>query len=90
MKSYADEAFPDVERTIEVWSPKVAPAMQGKVEAALTDDDDVVLVFNAEYARRVRLLADVARTTSAYSDSPSFRLLQILTGLRLIQPGTGP
>lgn len=81
VKSYADTAFPGVARTIEVWSPKVAPAMRAQLKAELAADPDVMLIANEEYADRVHDLAVLARADKAYSDSPAFRLLQILTRL---------
>ena len=49
--------------------------------ALLQQQDGVQLVVNEAYEARVRELVVVARTTSAFSDHPSFRLLQILTHL---------
>lgn len=81
VKAYAEATYPGVARHIEVWSPKVTPAMLNKLEDVWTDHNDVNLVANEVYAQRVGELAQFARKTSAYSDSPSFRLLQILTRL---------
>ncbi len=47
----------------------------------LQQQDGVALVVNEVYEARVRELVAVARRTSAFSDHPSFRLLQILTHL---------
>lgn len=81
VKSFADTQYPGIERHIEVWSPKVAPAMLAKLEATRAEHPDVELVANQDYAARVRELSLRARQESAYNDSPSFRLLQILTRL---------
>jgi hypothetical protein len=81
VKAYANSAYPSVPRHIEVWSPKVTPAMLAKLDAVLGENADVELIANEEYAARVRRLADLARSEKAFSDSPSFRLLQILTRL---------
>lgn len=81
VKQYAESTYPGVPHHIEVWSPKVPAAMQAKLALVLEEFPDVTLVANSDYADRVRELASVARTVTAYRDSPSFRLLQILTGL---------
>lgn len=81
VKSYADATYPEAIRHIEVWSPKVRPAMLRKLEDVWSEHADVQLVANEDYAERVGALAHVARRTTAFSDSPSFRLLQILTRL---------
>ena len=81
VKRYADTTFPSVPRHIEVWSPKVAPAMLLKLETVWSQHGDVSLIANDQYSARVRELATLARRTTAYSDSPSFRLLQILSRL---------
>lgn len=81
VKAYADSNFSGVPRHIEVWSPKVTPAMTSRLEAVFADHSDVELVANDEYASRVRQLAGLARKETAYNDSPTFRLLQILTRL---------
>lgn len=90
VKSYADATYPEAIRHIEVWSPKVRPAMLRKLEDVWSEHADVQLVANEEYAERVGALAQVARRTTAFSDSPSFRLLQILTRLPTnpLQPET--
>lgn len=81
VKKYAQGAYPQATRHIEVWSPKVTPSMLSKLDAVWSDHGDVVLVANGEYSARVRELTALARRTTAYSDSPSFRLLQILSRL---------
>jgi Holliday junction resolvase-like predicted endonuclease len=81
VKAYADATYPGATRHIEVWSPKVRPAMLRKLEDVWSEHVDVELVANEEYAARVGALAQIARKTTSYSDSPSFRLLQILTRL---------
>lgn len=81
VKAYADSTYPGVPRHIEVWSPKVAPGMRAKLLTIWQDNPDVTLVANSEYAERVRDLSVIARRATAYRDSPSFRLLQILTRL---------
>lgn len=81
VKTYADTSFPGVPRHIEVWSPKVQPAMAARLAQVFDDHPDVELVVNDDYADRVRRLSKLARRETAYSDSPSFRLLQILTRL---------
>ena len=81
VKAYADCHFRGVPRHIEVWSPKVQPAMTARLETVFADHSDVELVANDDYAARVRQLCVLARKETAYSDSPSFRLLQILTRL---------
>lgn len=55
--------------------------MLKKLDAVWAQHGDVRLVANEEYGSRVRALCELARKQSAYSDSPSFRLLQILTRL---------
>lgn len=81
VKAYASSTYPGVRQNIEVWSPKVTPGMMSKLGVALVDHPDVTVICNHEYAQRVRELAALARTQTAYSDSPSFRLLQILSRL---------
>lgn len=81
VRAYADATYPGVHRHIEVWSPKVAPAMLGKLQSVMKEHADVTLVANTEYLSRIRELADRAKKTTSYSDSPAFRLLQILTRL---------
>lgn len=81
VKKYAEMAYPQAIRHIEVWSPKVTPGMLLKLEAVWTQHSDVVLIANDSYSERVRELTTLARRTTAYSDSPSFRLLQILSRL---------
>lgn len=81
VRKYAQATYPGVPRHIEVWSPKVTAGMLEKVAQVVLENPDVTLVANSEYADRVRQLATLARTTTAYRDSPSFRLLQILTRL---------
>lgn len=81
VKAYADATYPGATRHIEVWSPKVRPAMLSKLEDVWSAHADVQLVANEEYAARVAALARIARKTTSYSDSPFFRLLQILTCL---------
>ena len=81
VKKYADMAYPQASRHIEVWSPKVTTGMLSKLEAVWADHTDVELVANDIYSARVRELATLARRTTAYCDSPSFRLLQILSRL---------
>lgn len=80
VRDYAAEVFPGVAHHVEFWSPRVRPGLRPGLEA-LRDEDGVTLVVNDVYAERVRNLVEVARTTSAYSDDPSFRMLQILTHL---------
>jgi hypothetical protein len=81
VKAYADATYPGVARHIEVWSPKVRPAMLSQLQDVWLAHADVELVANEEYAARVAALAQIARKTTSYSDSPSFRLLQIMTSL---------
>lgn len=81
VKAYADAIYPGVTRHIEVWSPKVRPAMLSKLDEVWSAHSDVQLIANEGYAERVRALAQIARKMTSYSDSPSFRLLQILTRL---------
>ena len=81
VRKYVDTTFPDVPRVIEVWSPKVTPAMSKKLEPVLAQEPDVTLIANAVYSARVHALAHLARKETAFSDSPAFRLLQILTRL---------
>jgi hypothetical protein len=81
VKAYSDATYPEVTRHIEVWSPKVTPGMLVKLEGVWSQHADVELIANEKYSSRVRDLADLARKTTAYSDSASFRLLQILTRL---------
>lgn len=81
VKAYADATYPDVPRHIEVWSPKVTAGMHARLVDIWQENPDVSLVTNAEYASRVRELSALAKVTTAYRDSPSFRLLQILTRL---------
>lgn len=80
-RRYADTTFPDVTRVIEVWSPKVTPAMSEKLAPVLAQEPDVALIANSDYSSRVNALARHARKETAFSDSPAFRLLQILTRL---------
>jgi proline racemase len=81
VKAYTEATYPGVAHHIEVWSPKVTASMNARLSSVLDESPEVSLVANAEYARRVRELASRARVTTAYRDSPSFRLLQILTRL---------
>lgn len=81
VKAYAETNYPDVPRHIEVWAPKVTPGMQAKLLGIWEENADVTLVANSDYANRVRELGALARVATAYRDSPSFRLLQILTRL---------
>lgn len=80
VRDYAAEVFPAVEHHVEFWSPRVRPGLRPGLEA-LRLEDGVELVVNEVYAERVRVLVAAARTTSAYSDHPAFRMLQILTRL---------
>ncbi|MEP6665069.1 MAG: hypothetical protein ABJA81_01360 [Nocardioidaceae bacterium] len=80
VREYADEVFPGVKRHVEFWSPRVRPGLlPGLTE--LNERDGVTLVINGVYANRVSELVASARVTTAYSDHPSFRMLQILTCL---------
>lgn len=81
VKKYAQKAYPHSTWHIEVWSPKVTRGMLKKLDAVWAQHDDVTLVANDAYSARVRELTSLARRTTAYSDSPSFRLLQILSRL---------
>ena len=81
VKAYADSTYPGVPRHIEVWSPKVTPGMSAKLLDIWQENPDVTLIANSDYANRVRELSKLARVATAYRDSPSFRLLQILTRL---------
>jgi hypothetical protein len=82
VRAYADDLYPGVPRRIEVWSPRVQPAMLARLDDAWgRDAEDVQLVVNDVYADRVRELADLAGRETALNDSPSFRLLQILMAL---------
>ena len=81
VKQFAEVTYAGVPAHIEVWSPKVGPRMLTKLDAVWDEHPDAHLVANHEYAARVRLLSGLARVQSAYSDSPSFRLLQILSRL---------
>lgn len=80
VRDYADVVFPGVEHHLEFWSPRVRPGLKPGL-TALSEQDGVTLVINEVYAERVRELVAVARKTTAYSDHPSFRMLQILTCL---------
>ncbi len=80
VRDYADLVFPGVTHHVEFWSPRVRPGLLSALEV-LRQQDGVELVVNEVYEVRVRELVAVARTTSAFSDHPSFRLLQILTHL---------
>lgn len=81
VRKYADATFPGVARVIEVWSPKITPAMSKKLEPVLANEPDVEVIANSLYSARVKTLAYQARKETAFSDSPAFRLLQILTRL---------
>lgn len=80
VRDYADRVFPDVERHLEFSSPRVRPGLQPGL-TALNKQDGVTLVTKEVYAGRVRDIVTVARSTTGYSDHPSFRMLQILTRL---------
>jgi len=80
VREHADLVFPGVTHHVEFWSPRVRPGLLPGL-ALLQQQDGVQLVVNEAYEARVRELVVVARTTSAFSDHPSFRLLQILTHL---------
>jgi len=81
VRTYADTSFPGVPRIIELWSPRVTPAMSKRLEPLLNEVSDVALIANSAYSARVHALAHHARKETAFSDSPAFRLLQILTRL---------
>jgi hypothetical protein len=81
VRDYAAEVFPGVEHHVEFWSPRVRPGLMPGLEA-LRLEDGVTLVVNEVYTGRVGELVALARTTSAFSDHPSFRMLQILTHLK--------
>lgn len=78
VRDHAKDVFPGVQHHVEFWSPRVRPGVLPGLEA-LREEDGVTLVVNDVYATRVGELVGAARTTSSYSDHPSFRMLQILT-----------
>lgn len=82
---YADRVLPGVDRTVEFWSPVVSPKLAGQLETLAARESGLTVVINDEYANRIRALAGQARATKAFSDQPSFRLLQILTRVKLIR-----
>jgi hypothetical protein len=81
VRDYAAEVFPGVEHNVEFWSPRVRPGLLPGLEA-LRLKHGVTLVVNEVYTERVGELVTLARKTSAFSDHPSFRMLQILTHLK--------
>lgn len=81
---YADRVLPGVDRTVEFWSPVVSPKLAGQLETLAAKEAGLTVVINDEYANRVRALAGQARATKAFSDQTTFRLLQILTRVKLI------
>jgi hypothetical protein len=80
VREYAARVFPDAVHHVEFWSPKVRRGLIEGLEG-LQESDGVALIINEVYAQRVRALVSAAREVTAYSDHPSFRLLQILACL---------
>lgn len=77
---YADEYLGDFSDVVyQFWSP-VVPV--GYLTEKLATIEDLDLVINGEYKRRVEELRDLARKTTYDARNPVFRTLQILEHLR--------
>ena len=91
-KKFLMQTLPDWEHNYAVWSPSVRPKILDQVLSALAEPDvpDVELVFNEEFATRLRALTRLAARDDRHQTNAGFRLLQILArasrhGFRLDQ-----
>jgi hypothetical protein len=79
-KSYALKYLTNFEKLVfQFWSP-VVPI--GYVTQELAKFQELELVINGEYARRVGILQELAKTVTHDARNPVFRLLQILAHMR--------
>jgi hypothetical protein len=86
-RAFAMQMFPNDRHLFEVWSPVVPVGKLTEQFQAMErryDDDALNLryVINEEYASRIQRLVDHARTNSAATSEPAYRLLQVLTRLK--------
>ncbi|GAA1740536.1 hypothetical protein GCM10009809_40050 [Isoptericola hypogeus] len=83
---YARNVYNEDSPTVEFWSPKVPPGIVSGLEAF----EDITLVLNHEFTRRVNELAAIAgKSTKQYGDD-GFRFLQVLTHLVGNKPQFAP
>lgn len=80
-RQYANEVFPNIPHHVQFWSPKVRPGLVVALNS-LNAQEQVDLVINETYSAAIKELLEKARTTTAFSDHPSFRMLQILGCLK--------
>jgi len=77
-KKYASGHFKDHEKVFEIWSPVIASGPLAILRAL----PGLRIVCNEDYARRIAVLQNRARTMSSQTGNDAFRLMQILARLR--------
>ena len=87
VREFAELTFPGADYRFQWWSPYVHEGATTRefdhlAKAWAAEKRSLEFVINDEYGRRVRRLADHARTHSATVSEPAYRMLQILTHLR--------
>jgi len=74
---YARDVYNEDSPTVEFWSPRVPPGVVRGLDAF----EDITLVLNQEFTRRVNELALIASGTTKQFGDEAFRFLQVLTHL---------
>jgi hypothetical protein len=91
VRDFAELTFPDEEHRFQWWSPYVAEgavtrAFGGLVDEWATAGRSLEFVINAKYTARITELVEHARTNTATTSEPAYRMLQMLTRLRGDRP----
>ena len=86
-QKFAGKMIPYARHYFEIWSPVVPKGklteMLETLEASFrSEETDVSFVVNEQYTESIQQLVDHARSNTAATSEPAYRLLQILTRLK--------
>lgn len=91
LREFAETTFPGEDHHYQWWSPVVpvgalTTAFDTARAAWQQEGRSLDLVFNGEYTNRIAELIDYARSHSSTTSELAYRLLQVLTHMRVQRP----
>jgi hypothetical protein len=87
LRKFADLTFPDEEYRYQWWSPyvprgRLTTFFDERVAEFSLRGEELEFVINRDYTDRVQALLNHAKSNTATTSEPAYRMLQILTHLR--------
>jgi Holliday junction resolvase-like predicted endonuclease len=85
-RAFAGGQFPGWHAEVQVWAPVVRKGLAARlVTLAAEMGPGLRLVINETYRDRIHSLLQRAREPKVRTDEPAFRMLQVLTKLKLVE-----